>query len=108
MTHTEELIAISLTFFVHVLGAAALVWAMLDDRGWSALKDWWPRDDDGPPPDDGPSGEDPGGGGEPRELPLPGAVPSTVRLREPGRIGDAKPRPARRPEHEPEREPARR
>lgn len=106
MDHTEELIAISLTFLVHVLGAVALVWAMLDDRGWSALKDWWPRDDP-PPPDDDPRDDGDGPGGLPVDLPLPTASPSPVRLREPGRIGDAKPRPARRPEHEPVREPVR-
>lgn len=104
--HTEEIIAITLTFLVHVLGAVALVWAMLDERGWSALKDWWPRDDP-PPPDDDPRDDDDGPGGRPVDLPLPSAAPSPVRLREPGRIGDAKPRPGRRPEHEPTREPVR-
>lgn len=109
MHHTEEIIAITLTFVVHVIGAAALVWAMLDDRGWAALKDWWPRDDWPRPEDDEPRGPAPDdGGGVPADLPLPGAVPSAVRLREPGRIGDQKPRPWRRPEHEPERQPARR
>lgn len=108
VSYTEELIAITLTFLVHVLGAAALIWAMLDDRGWSALKDWWPRDDGPPPPDDDPRDDPPGGSGVRPELPLPVAAPSPVRLREPGRIGDAKPKPSRRPEHEPAREPARR
>lgn len=108
MSHTEEIIALSLTFVVHVLGAAALVWAMLDDeRGWRALKDWWPRDE-GPPPPDEPADDPDGPPGLPGGLPLPSAAPASVRLREPGRIGDAKPRPARRPEHEPAREPVRR
>jgi hypothetical protein len=104
--HAEQLIAMSLVFLVHVLGAVALVWAMLDDRGWRGLKDWWPRDDgpsDDPRDDDRPT---PGGGRV--DLPLPSATPSPVRLREPGRIGDATARPARRPEHEPERLPVRR
>lgn len=108
MTHTEETIALLLTFVVHVLGAAALVWAMLDERGWSALKDWWPRDDWPDEPDDGPDEEPDGPRGLPAELPLPGAQPSPVRLREPGRIGESKPRPARRPDHDPAREPAHR
>lgn len=106
MDHGPELIAITLTFLVHVAGAAALIWAMLDDdRGWRALKDWWPRDDDGPPRDDDPVEDPDGPRGLPGDLPLPSAAPSSVRLREPGRIGDQKPRPARRPEHDPAREP---
>ena len=40
-------------------------------------------------------------------LPLPDAKPSRVRLREPGRIADALPRPARRGAPEPERVPVR-
>jgi hypothetical protein len=36
-------------------------------------------------------------------LPLPGASPSPVRLREPGRLADGYPRPGRRREHAPER-----
>ena len=36
--------------------------------------------------------------------PLPDAAPSPVRLREPGRIADGYPRPARRPAHAPERD----
>lgn len=105
--YRAEIIAISLTFIVHVVGAVALVWAMLDDRGWSALRDWWPRDDP-PPPDDGPRDDGDGPGGLAVDLPLPTASASPVRLREPGRIGDTRPRPARRPEHEPLREPVRR
>jgi hypothetical protein len=34
-------------------------------------------------------------------LPLPDAAASTVRLREPLRVADGYPRPARRPAHEP-------
>ena len=56
-----------------------------------------PRDD--PPPE---PGGDRGGG-----LPLPGASPSPVRLREPGRLAEGYPRRPRRPEHvpAPERQP---
>ena len=40
-------------------------------------------------------------------IPLPDAESSRIRLREPGRLGDLLPRPARRPAHEPERRPVR-
>jgi hypothetical protein len=44
----------------------------------------------------------PGGG-----LPLPDAVQSRVRLREPGRLADRRPAPQRRPAREPDRRPVR-
>jgi hypothetical protein len=99
---TLEIVALSLTLIVHVIGAGVLVWALLDGEGidWRSL---WPRDDDGGGgggPKQPPAEPDPGGGGVPL---LPDAAPSAVRLREPGRIGDGYPRPARRPEHAPER-----
>jgi hypothetical protein len=69
------------------------------------------------PPDDG----DDGGGGNdrlparpktspPGGLPLPDAVPASVRLRSHERLRDLAPRPGRRPAHAPlpERRPARR
>jgi hypothetical protein len=93
---TKEVLALALTVLVHVIGMATLVWALLhDDEKRSDWRDWWPRDDEPPQP------RDRGG------LPLPDASPSAVRLREPGRIADGHPRPARRPEHAPERVPAR-
>lgn len=98
---TVELIAIGMTLLLHILGALVLVWALLDGEkiDWRGL---WPRDDDGPDgPDWSPEPPSPTGGTV-LPLPLPGAEPSGVRLREPGRIGDAKPRPTRRPEHAPE------
>jgi hypothetical protein len=71
--------------------------------------------------DDNMSGDDDGDGGwgndrtgpedsrGPRDggLPLPDAKPSRVRLREPGRLADALPKPARRGAPEPERVPVR-
>jgi hypothetical protein len=103
-----ELAALALTILVHIVGAGVLVWAMLDGDengrrpGW---RDWWPRDDGGEPPE---APEPPRGGGDRLPL-LPDSAQSPVRLREPGRLADAKPRPARRPEHvpAPEREPSR-
>jgi hypothetical protein len=91
-----EVIAIALTLVVHFLGAIVLVWAIVGDEEVDWRGTLWPRDDDG------------GGGGPGFEPPLVDAAPSPVRLREPGRIADALPRPARRPRHAPERVPVRR
>ena len=97
-----------LVVVVHVIGALMLVWALVDPEQRAG---WWRRwrgggDDPAPePPAPEPAGERPAG----RPLPLPASDPSHVRLREPARVADGYPRPARRPAHpqpEPEREPA--
>jgi hypothetical protein len=99
---TKEVVALALTVLVHVIGMAALVWALLlgeDNRpDW---RGWWPGGDDEPPapPPPGPTGDG---------LPLRDAESSAVRLRERGTLADGHPRPARRPAHAPRREPARR
>ena len=101
-----ELVALLLTFGVHVAGAAVLVSMILrnSDVDW---RSWWPHDDDdggSPPPEPPPA---PSGGGD--GLPLPDAAPAAVRLRAAGRLSDAYVRPERRPAHvpaPPEREPA--
>jgi len=92
---SNETLALGLTFLIHVIGICVLFGLMLGSSDGGGWRDWWPRDDDGgdPPPDPGP--------------PLPGAEQSPVRLREPGRLADAHPRPPRRPEHAPERVPQR-
>jgi hypothetical protein len=98
---TKEVVALALTVLVHVIGMAALVWALLlDDDNRPDWRGWWPGGDDEPPapPPPGPSGDG---------LPLRDAEPSAVRLREPGRLADGHPRPARRPAHAPRREPVR-
>jgi hypothetical protein len=93
---SSEALALGITFLIHAIGLCVLFGALLrtDDSG-GGWRDWWPRDDDddGPKPEPGP--------------PLPGAEQSKVRLREPGRLADAHPRPPRRPEHVPERVPQR-
>jgi hypothetical protein len=97
---SKEVLALSLTVLVHVIGMGALVWALLlDDDSRPDWRGWWPGDDD--PADPGPSGP-PGG-----DLPLPDAEPSTVRMRESGRLADRRRWPVRRPEHPPRRVPAR-
>ena len=101
----EEIIALGLVFVVHVIGGLMLVWALLDAEqraGWRRRWRWGRGGDDGPPR---PPAPQPSGGRarvEPPPLPLPAATPSAVRLREPARVADGYPRPARRPEHEPQ------
>ncbi|MEA2291877.1 MAG: hypothetical protein QOF17_897 [Solirubrobacteraceae bacterium] len=87
---------------VHLIGlglAGALLVMLL--RADSNVHRPPPREDDG------------GGGGEPRPepakptrpdgggLPLPNATPARTRLREPARLADVVPKPARRPAHDP-------
>jgi hypothetical protein len=95
-----EALALSITFLIHVIGLCVLFGALLSSEDRAGWRSWWPKDDDGGgssrPPDDSRPGP-----------PLPDAEPSSARLREPGRIADAHPRPARRPEHAPERVPQR-
>ena len=101
----EEIVALALVFGVHVLGAGMLVWALLEPEqrtGWRRRWGWGGGD---PPPPTPPS--DPGGTtsrvvNPPAALPLTVARPSSVRLREPTRVADGYPRPARRPAHDPQ------
>jgi hypothetical protein len=93
----NEILAIALTFLVHVLGIGALIWHLMsqdDER-----PDWhgWFRPEDEDPEPVGPAPSPSGDG-----LPMPDAVPSLVRLREAGLLADAHPRPPRRPAHRPE------
>jgi hypothetical protein len=105
-----EVVAIALTVIVHILGAAVLIAVLLDGEKIDWRGTLFPRDDDGGggPGWDPPRDDDPGAGGGVLAPPiLPDAAPSPVRLREPGRIGEGYPKPARRPAHPPERTPAR-
>lgn len=92
------MLAILLTFVVHVIGAGVLVWALIDrdDKDAGSWRDWWPKDRSDPEPPVEPAG--PSGDGVERPA-LPDAQPSPVRLREAGRIGERKAAPARRPAH---------
>jgi len=90
----EEIIALTLVFVVHVIGGLLLVWALLDEDQRSGWRRRWGRG-----PDDPPAPQPAGGGGTTARLPLPGAAPSRVRLREPVRAADRYSRPARRPAH---------
>lgn len=94
-----EILAIVLTFVVHVIAAGVLVWALIDhdrdDAG--SWRDWWPKGGDEPEPPVEPRDRDGDGARAPI---LPDAAPSPVRLRQPGRIADHR-APARRPVHPP-------
>src|SRR3954453_11857436 len=105
---TKEVLPLALTVLVHVIGMAALVWALLlDDDNRPDWRGWWPGDDDEPPAPapPGPSGDGLGAAQAPpprappgpsgAALPMRDAEPSAVRLREPGRLADGHPRPAR-------------
>jgi hypothetical protein len=100
----EEITALALVFAVHVIGLLMLLWALLDTEQRAGWRRRWSRGDDGPeppsPPPPGPAGTPAAVGARP-PLPLPDAAASTVRLREPLRVADGYPRPARRPAHEP-------
>ena len=101
---TLEVVAIGLTVLVHFLGAAVLIGVLLDGEKIDWRGTLFPKDDNGGggPGWDPPSDDEPGdGGGILAPTPLPDAAPSPVRLREPGRIREGYPRPARRPAHAP-------
>lgn len=82
---------------IHIV---ALAWFAGDlVRNFNRPDDDRPDDDDGggfEPPAPSPP---PPPGGDGLRPPLPDAVPSRVRLRGPGRLGEALPSPARRPAH---------
>jgi hypothetical protein len=92
-------LAIALLTLVHFAAFGLLFWHLAgkeifqlfrlgsDDEGGGGLRK------DPPAPD--PDGDRDGG------LPLPGAAPSSVRLRSPGRLREGYPKPQRRPEHVP-------
>jgi hypothetical protein len=107
MSSAAQIAALAITFVVHVAGALCLIWALLGDRGFGGLRDWWNDGGDGPPPPEPRDPEPPRPSGTGLALPLSDALQSDVRLREPGRIADGYPKPGRRREHEPERRPER-
>jgi len=103
----SEILALTLIFVVHVVGGLMLVWGMLDS-GSGPGRRWWRRGNgpDDPPP--APPSPSPPSVRFP--LPLPGAEPSRVRLRDETPLREARPLPPRRPGRElrPERSPQRR
>lgn len=97
-------LAILLTFVVHVVGMGVLI-SLMGHEVIDMFRSRPRREggDGGEPAPDPVPAPTPSGGG----LPLPDAVQTAVRLREPGRLADGYDRPARRPEHEPVRTPQR-
>jgi hypothetical protein len=97
-------LALLLLTLVHVAGIVLLI-ALLGREVLDVFRTKPRGDDDGgPPPDDEPLVPQPR---DPSGLPLPDAAQAPARLREPGRLAEHYPRPARRPEHEPGRVPER-
>jgi len=98
----DETLLVALLGGLHLLGfgfAAVLLLPLLRDerivpvrRGEDEDEGGGGNDRVGPTPLPGPRG-----GG----IPLPDAIPARVRLREPGRLADLLPAPARRREHAP-------
>ena len=95
--------SILLLTIVHFVAFVAL-FAVLGDDMIDFFRPKRRPDDWGQDPPDEPVAPEPGGTGG---LPLPDAAQAPVRLREPGRIAERYPRPARRREHVPERTPER-
>lgn len=99
-----ESVALLVLVLPHLIGGAFLAWWILPASAKHELRGWF-RDDGGSdrpsPRPDAPFGGDGGGGGG-SNVPLPDAAPAAVRMREPGRLSDARPLPRRHPV-EPER-----
>jgi len=95
VNEAEEILALGLIFVVHVVGGLMLVWGMLEGDVWRPR--WWPRGDG---PDDPPAEPPPPSPGR-SVLPLDGALPSRVRLRDETPLRAAHPQPPRRPVREP-------
>ena len=98
----QELVLIFGALHLMALGFGGLLLMMFFRS--EALPAWRPPEDE----DDGGGGGDddpaPDAPHSPGGLPLGRTQPSSVRLREPGRLADAHPFPVRRPEHVPQRE----
>ena len=106
VNEASEILALSLIFVVHVAGGLLLVWGMLD--GDARPLPWWRRRGGGGPGDRPPAPMPPAPPVSRTPLPLPGADPSRVRLRDETPLRDGYERPARRPQRAPERSPTRR
>lgn len=94
-----ESLALLAIFVPHGLAGAFFAWRLMPKDARRELRTWFNDDGDGGSPKPAPVCPRRGGGGG--EPPLPTAAPSPVRLREPGRLADHTPAPARRPAHPP-------
>lgn len=93
-----EQAAILLVGVAHVLAAIVLLWMLMRSGDRAPGLGFWfgPDPGDDPTPPHEPVA--PGGAA----IPLPDAQGSAKRLRGPGRLADAHPRPPRRPDHAPD------
>ena len=99
---TQEVAALALIVVVHVIGAVALVWAMLEEdtrAGWR--RRWGSGGPPGDEPPPGPPAPRPAPALARPRLPLDESGRSDVRLRGPGRLADAHAPARRRPGHAP-------
>lgn len=92
-----EQAAILLVGVVHVFAVVVLLWMLVKAGDGAPGIDFWFGNDSRDEPEPPAEPVAPGGAA----LPLPVSDRSRVRLREPGRLADVHPRPARRPAHEP-------
>jgi len=94
-----ESVALLAIFLPHGIAAAFFAWRLMPKDARRELRGWFKDDGDGGSPKPAPvRPRRDGGGGDP---PLPTATPAAFRMREPGRLADQAPAPARRPAHKP-------
>jgi hypothetical protein len=95
-----ESVALLAIFLPHGIAGAFFAWRLMPKDARQEVRGWFKDDGDGGSRKPSPvrPRRDGGGGGEP---PLPHATPAAFRMREPGRLSDQTPSPARRPEHRP-------
>jgi hypothetical protein len=94
-----ESVALLAIFLPHGIAGVFFGWRLMPKDARRELRGWFKDDEDGG--STRPIPVRPRGGGGAAEPPLPSAAPSAVRLREPGRLADQVPAPARRPSHPP-------
>lgn len=95
---TESLALVAI-FLPHGIAGAFFAWRLMPKDAKQELRGWFKDEGEGGTRKPVPVRPKGGGGGA--EPPMPSAAPSSVRLREPGRLADHTPAPARRPAHPP-------
>lgn len=103
-TELQEIVALTLVFVVHLIGAGLLVWALLEQDTRASWRRRFGGGGGRPPEDPPPVAPDPRPSAAVVRPPLPLAAsdPSPVRLRGPGRLADGHEPAPRRPDHVPQ------